>query len=123
MNTKGDVKLSRAARVAVGVLGILVVLVGLTVWSLTAEYGSGLNFSTESDGTVHRVFEVDEQAPEPEDRSTAVFEGTAAEASAYIEQRRAEETNLVIPGLIIGVGALLVIVALIPTRKTRPNDA
>jgi len=117
------VKLSKAARVAVGVLGGLVVLVGLGVWSLESEYGSGLNFSTESDGTVHRVFEVDEQAPEPEDRFTVVFEGTEEEALAYIEQRRADGTNLVFPGLIVGAGALMVIAALIPTRKTRPNDA
>ena len=116
-------KLSRAARVAVGVLGGLVVLVGLGVWSLGSEYGSALNFSTESDGTVHRVIEVDEQAPEPEDRSTVVFEGTEEEALAYIEQRRAEGTNLVIPGLIIGVGALIVIAALLPIRKTPPNGA
>ena len=116
-------KLSRTARVAVGVLGGLVVLVGLGVWSLETEYGSGLNFSTESDGTVHRVFEVNEQAPEPEDRFTAVFEGTEEEASAYIEQRRAEGRNLVIPGLIIGVGALIVIAALLPNRETRTNGA
>lgn len=114
-------RLSRAARVAVGVLGGLVVLVGMVAWSLESEYGSGLNFATESDGTVHRVFEVDEQAQEPEDRFTVVFEGTEEEASAYIAQRRAEETNLVIPGLIIGVGALIVIAALIPIRKTPPN--
>jgi len=117
------VTLSRAARLAVGVLGGLVVLVGLGVWSLESEYGSGLNFSTESDGTVHRVFEVDEQAPEPEHRFTVVFEGTEEEALAYIEQRRAEGTNLVIPGLIIGVGALIVIAGLIPIRRTPPNGA
>jgi hypothetical protein len=117
------VRLSRAARVAIGVLGGLVVLVGLVAWSLESEYGSGLNFSTESDGTVHRVFEVDEQAPDSEDRFIVVFEGTEEEASAYIEQRRAEGTNLVIPGLIIGVGVLIVIVALIPIRKTPPDGA
>lgn len=116
-------KLPRAARVAVAVLGGLVVVVGLGVWSWESEYGSGLNFSTESDGTVHRVFEVDEQAPEPEDRLTVVFEGTEEGALAYIEQRRAEGTNLVIPGLIIGVGALIVIAALISIRKTPPNTA
>jgi hypothetical protein len=117
------VKLSRAARVAVGVVGGLVVLVGLGVWSLESEYGSGLNFSVEIEGAVHRVLEGDEQAPDPEDRRTVVFEGTEEEASAYIEQRRAEETNLVIPGLIIGVGILIVIAALIPIRKTPPNGA
>ncbi len=116
-------KLSRASRVAVGVLGGLVVLVGLGVWSLESEYGSGLNFSVESDGTVHRVFEIDEQAPDPEDRLTVVFEGTEEEASAYIAQRRAETTNLVIPGLVVGVGVLTVIAALIPIRRTPPNGA
>lgn len=116
-------RLSRAARVAVGVLGGLVVLVGLVAWGVESEYGSGLNFSAESDGTVYRVFEVDEQAPDPEDRFVVVFEGTEEEASAYIEQRRAEETNLVIPGLIVGVGALIVSAALIPIRKTPPNRA
>lgn len=114
-------RLSRA-HVAVGVLGVLVVLVGLGVWSLESEYGSGLNFSVVSEGTVHRVLEVDEQAPEPEDRFTVVFEGTEEEASAYIEQRRAEGANFVIPGLIIGVGALLVIAALIPSRRTTPIE-
>jgi hypothetical protein len=116
------VKLSKAARVAVVVLGVLVLLVGLLAWSLESEYGSGLNFSMESDGTVHRVFEVDEQAPAPEDRSTVVFEGTEEEASAYIQRRRAEGTNLVIPGLILGVGALMVVAALIPIRKKPPNE-
>lgn len=111
-------KLSRVARV---VLGGLVVLVGLGVRSLEAEYGSGLNFSVESDGTVHRVFEVNEQAPETKDRSTPVFEGTEEEVSAYIARRRAEGTNLMIPNLIIGVGALIVIAALIPSPKTPPN--
>lgn len=115
-------KLSRATRVAVGVLGGLVVLVGLGLWSWESEYGSGLDFSTESDGTVHRVLEVDEQAPDSEDRRTVVFEGTEEEALAYIEQRRAEGTNLVIPGLIIGVGALIVIAALIPIHKTTLNE-
>ncbi len=111
-------KWSRATRVAVGVLGGLVVLIGLGVWSLESEYGSGLNFSVEFDGTVHRVFEVDEQAPEPEDRSTVVFEGTEQEAMSYIEQRRAEGTNRIIPGVIIGVGTLMVIAALIQIRNT-----
>lgn len=111
-------KLSRAVRVAVGVLGGLVVLVGVGVWSLGSEYGSGLNFSSQTDGTVHRVLEVDEQAPDTEGRFTVVFEGTEEEAAAYIEQRRAEGTNLVIPGLIIGVGGLIVLAALVPTRKT-----
>lgn len=111
---KESVRLSRAARVAVGVLGGLVVLVGLGLWILESEYGSESNFSTESDGAVHRVIEVDEQAPEPEDRFAVVFEGTEEEALAYIEQRRAEERNLVIPGLIIGVGAVIIIAALIP---------
>lgn len=115
--------MSRAARVAVGVLGGLVVLVGLGIWVLESEYGSELDFSIESDGTVHQVFEVDEQAPDSEDRSTVVFEGTEEEALAYIEQRRAEGTNLVVPGLIIGVGALIVIAALISIRKTPPNGA
>ena len=114
-------KLSRAARIAVGVLGGLVLLAGLGVWSLESEYGSGLNFSTESDGTVHRVLEVDEQAPESEDRLSVVFEGSEEEALAYIERRRAEETNFVIPGVIIGVGALIVVGALIAIRKTPPN--
>lgn len=110
--------MSRVARV---VLGGLVVLVGLGVRSIEAEYGSGLNFGVESDGTVHRVFEVNEQAPEPEDRSIVVFEGTEEEVAAYIARRRAEGTNLVIPNLMIGVGALIVIAALIPIRKTPTN--
>ncbi len=116
-------KLSRASRIAVGVLGGLAVLVGLGAWSLESEYGSGLNFSVESDGTVHRVFEVDEQAPNPEDRLTVAFEGTEEEATAYIEQRRTEGTSLVIPGLIIGVGVLAVIAASFPIRKTPPEAA
>ncbi len=116
-------QLSRSVRVAVGVIGGLVLLVGMVAWSLESEYGSGLNFSTESDGTIHRVFEVEEQAPDPEDRFTVVFEGTEGEASAYIQRRRAEGTNLVIQGLIIGVGVLMVLAALVPARKTPPNGA
>ena len=117
-------KLSKDSRVAVGAFGVLVLVVGLGLWSYEREYGSGLNFAGESDGEVVRVYEVNEQFPDAEGNpgTKLVFEGTEEEASEYMAQRRAERTNYLVPGLVIVFGALVVIAALIQPRKVHPTS-
>ena len=95
-------------RVALGVLGLVVVLVGLLTWSLESEYGSGLNFSmSNTAGGEWVVSEIDEHAG----TSEVVFTGSQEEASAYTDQRRSDGVSLLLPGLMIGAGALMVVIA------------
>jgi hypothetical protein len=94
-------------------VGLAVGLVGLFAWSFEQEYGSGTNFAIENrDGTLV-VYDVDEQAG----TESPVFEGPAQEAHAYIERRRAEGESFVIPGLIVALGAVLVVAGLLPFRR------
>jgi hypothetical protein len=100
------------------VLGLLVVMAGGIWWSFESTYGSGLNFVVEATGEDATVYEVDETG-----NRTSIFEGTAEEAAAYIERRQSEGTNVLLPGLVIGVGALLMLAALIPSRRPlAPTD-
>lgn len=105
-------------RVGVAIFGLLVVLVGLVVWGFTQEYGSGLNFAMEGVGDSVIVYEVDEQGGV----QTPVFQGSGVDALAFTERRRAEETSFLVPSLIIGAGAVLVIAAFIPIRQIGTNS-
>jgi hypothetical protein len=94
-------------RILLLLVGLAVGLVGLFAWSFEQEYGSGANFGLESrDGTVV-VYDVDEQAG----TESPVFQGSAQQAQAYMERRRAEGESFVIPGLIVALGAVLVLPA------------
>jgi hypothetical protein len=105
-------------RVGVAIFGLLVVLVGLVVWGFTQEYGSGLNFAMKGVGDSVTVYEVDEQRGV----QTPVFQGSGVDALAFTERRRAEETSFLVPSLIIGAGAVLVIAAFIPIRQIGKNS-
>ena len=80
------------------------------------QYGSGLNFTVEQDvlGSVSRVYEEDEQ-DDAGDRDP-VFEGSAREAQEYIERRRAAGESFLVGGVVITVGAVLVILGSFPFR-------
>jgi hypothetical protein len=102
-------------RIALAALGVVVVFIGLFAWSVEDSSGSGLNFATEpgaAEGVV-TVYEVDEGVGGGD---TPVFEGTRAAASEYMERRTSAGESFVIPGVIIGVGAALVLLAIAPWR-------
>lgn len=112
-------KRTKSGRAPLVVLGVLVAIAGWIWWSFESAYGSGTNFEVESAGDSVTVYEIGESA----DARTAVFEGTDAEAQTYIEGRQREGVNLLLPGLLIGVGALLLLRALIPFRRSQSADS
>lgn len=108
---------SRLMRVVLAVGGVLVVLVGLAAWSLETEYGgNGVIGSATSNG-VTRVFDINEQSLDDEHQSvtTIVFQGTEAEARAFMDQRWNEGRNYTIPAIIIALGGLTILVAFVPS--------
>ena len=109
---------SMKSRVLIAVVGLLVAFVGWVAWSIEGEYGSGTPFvvETHQDGSAI-VYDVDEQ----EGTRTPVFEGSQQEAVAFMERRRSEGENFLLPALIIVAGALLVVVALVPLRRLRKH--
>lgn len=108
---------TRSIRVLIGVLGVFAVLVGLALWSLETEYGGNGVGGSESFNGVTRVFDVDEQSVDAEGHpvTTIVFEGTEAEAQAFMEQRWNEGRNYAIPAVTIAIGAILVLGAFLPS--------
>jgi hypothetical protein len=71
------------------------------------------------DGTAV-VYAVDEQVQDSEGHpmQVPVFEGSEQEALAYMEQKSGDP-NLSLPQVLMPIGVLLVVVALIPLRKTK----
>lgn len=111
--------LSISARVALAVIGLVVIMFGLGAWAFETEYGgNGVGGMELSDG-VTRVFDVDEQSVDADGHqvTTIVFEGTEEEAQAFAHKRWQEGRNYLIPGLVIGLGGLLFIGAFMPGRK------
>jgi hypothetical protein len=90
---------------------VLVLLLGLALWSTEAEYGSGLNYTIVVEGETATVYE--ETAGE-----VAQFDSNE-EAVAYTEEKRAEGANYLIPGLVIAAGAALIVVGLVSVRRTK----
>lgn len=110
--------LSMRYRVVIAVLGLLVALVGVVAWSIEGEYGSGTNFlvETHQDGPAI-VYDVDEE----KGTRTQVFEGSPREAVAYMERRKSEGENFLLPALVIVAGAMLVVLALVPLGRPRKH--
>lgn len=109
-------------RVAVGVVGLIVVVVGLVAWSLETEYGGNAVAGSEFSNGVERVFDIVDGALDAEGHpvTTIVFEGTPAEAQAYMTQRWSEGRNYTLPGLVIAIGGLSFLGAFIHLpRRTR----
>lgn len=111
--------LSLPARIALAAIGAVVVMFGLGAWALETEYGGNAVVGMEFSNGVTRVFDVDEQSFDAKGHqmTTIVFEGTHEEATAYADARWSEGRNYLIPGVVIGIGALLVIGSLVPSRK------
>ena len=110
--------LSMRYRGLIAVLGLVVAFVGLVAWSIEGEYGSGTNFLIQThQGGPAIVYDVDEE----EGTRTQVFEGSPREALAYMERRRSEGENFLIPTLVIAAGAVLVMLALVPLGRPRKH--
>jgi len=105
-------RLSIADRIGLAVIGLVVVLAGLAGWSWQETYGGTQYAGQEvlSDGTA-RVYNLDEQSLDAESHPAkiVVFEGTVEEADAFIKQGQSGLRVFLVPGLIIGLGATLVI--------------
>jgi hypothetical protein len=109
-------------RIALVVVGLVVLLFGW-VSAISAEYASGSNSTMEiHDGTAV-VYAVDEQVQDSEGHplQVPVFEGTEQEALAYSEQESGDP-DFTGPHAIMVIGVLLVVVALIPIRRTKQNE-
>lgn len=105
------------ARMLLVLVGLVVMFAGLVAWGVEDEYGSDTNFKIEirPEGRAF-VYDVDEQAQS----GSPVFEGTAQEAAAYVDRRRAEGESFVVPALIVGAGATLVVVSVTMRRPVHP---
>ena len=104
---------SNTSRKALGAIGLALILVGLAAWSWQSTYG-GTEFGgveINSDGAA-QVYDPDGQV---------VFEGTEEEAEAFIEDAQGGFGVFLVPGLIIGLGAALVIWAVTAPRREPTN--
>jgi hypothetical protein len=111
------------ARTALVVAGLAVLFFGW-VSAISAEYPSGPNFSTHIQGDTAVVYTVDEQVQDTEGHplEVPVFEGSEQEALAYTEQQ-SEDAGFRVPQTFMIVGAVLVVVAFIPLRKTKQDES
>jgi hypothetical protein len=100
----------RVLRVALVVVGVVVVFVGLFAWDFEDTYGHGLNFTIAEKGGVATVYE--EQTGQ-----TPLFSGTSEEALDYVERRQETGKNFVVPATIIAVGVAFVLVGLFVRRR------
>ena len=101
-----------ARRIGLIAVGVVVILAGFVAWGWETEYGSGHGFSIHIIGNDARVYDTDEQAG-----NVVVFEGTRAEADAYVDEQRASGRNYVIPMLVLAAGGALVLVGVWPRSK------
>jgi hypothetical protein len=109
-------------RIALVVVGLVVLLFGW-VSAISAEYASGSNSTMEiHDGTAV-VYTVDEQVQDSEGHplQVPVFEGSEREALAYADEQFKDPDPILSDALMIA-GVLLIVVALIPIRKTKQSE-
>jgi hypothetical protein len=107
--------MSRLVRSVLIASGVVVILGGIFAWSVEAEYGSGLDFSTEPRNGQTAVFEA-QSGEEP------AFVGSRDDAFEYMEQRRAAGESFVVPGAIIAVGVILLAVGVFAGRRTERSS-
>jgi len=119
------VRLPIWGRILLVVSGGVLVLAGALAWSVGEDIFGGSGFDpeliTETDGDTVRIYEFYEHGLDREGQPvrSLVFEGSQEEADAFMAEPQAEDRNNQEPMLMIAVGAVTVIVALIPVRKPR----
>lgn len=106
---------SNVNRKALGVIGLVVIVTGLAAWSWQDTYG-GTEFAGVEIGPdgAAQVYSPDGQV---------VFEGTEGEAEAFIERAQGGFGVFLVPGLIIGVGAALIILAVAAPATSKKGEA
>jgi hypothetical protein len=101
-------------------IGLVTAFAGFVAWGIEDEYGSGTNFLVEVEGEgpqAHTiVYDLVEQPP---GRTIKVFEGTQEDAFTSMERRRSAGESFVVPALIIGFGAALLLAALLPYPRLK----
>ncbi len=105
---------SNANRKVLGVIGVVVIVAGLAAWSWQGTYG-GTEFGGVEIGPngAAQVFAPDGQV---------VFEGTEQEAEAFIEEAQGGFGVFLVPGLMIGLGAALIILAVAAPGKPKSAE-
>ena len=104
---------ANATRKALVAIGLVLVVIGLAGWAWQSTYG-GTEFGGVEIGPdgAAQVYDHDGQV---------VFQGTEEEAEAFIEEAQGGFGVFLVPGLIIGLGAALIILSLAaPTKE--PNN-
>lgn len=125
-------RLSKGGRVGLLAVGIVALLVGWFLWSVETET-SALNFVTaEVDGGVQvweneidwaqtdvRIDHPEAKTPEALDAAggVLVFTGTQSEADRYMAERHETSDNYLLEAFVLAVGAVLVILSLIPAQN------
>lgn len=115
---------SALPRIILGISGATALIVGTGLWGLETEYGGeggpGNEMEILSDGKV-KVYEIDEQQPDEEGHQlrVLVFVGTQDEFEASSAENADQGRNYLIPGLVIAVGAVLLIGAVLPAIGKR----
>lgn len=113
-------------RIILGISGVAALLVGMALWGLETEYGgeggAGSEMEILSDGTV-KVYESDEQQVDEQGNQlrVLVFEGTQDEFEVWSAENEVQGRNYLIPGLVIAVGAVLLIGAVLPPIGKRED--
>ena len=131
-------RLSKGGRVGLLIVGLVVLLVGWFLWSIEAEY-SALNFMTrevdsevqvwenEIDWAQTNIWADNPEANTPEVLAAAggtlVFTGTQADADQYMTERHEGSKNYLVEGVLLAMGALLVVLSLIPAPKPMETEA
>jgi hypothetical protein len=102
-----------ATRKALVVIGLVLTVIGLAAWAWQSTYG-GTEFGGVEIGRdgAAQVYDPDGQV---------VFEGTEEEAEAFIEEAQGGFGVFLVPGLIIGLGAALIILAVAALTR-EPNN-
>jgi hypothetical protein len=106
-------RFSKANRKVLGVIGLVVVVIGLAAWSWQSTYG-GTEFGGVEIGP-------DGAAQVYNPHGQVVFEGTEEEAEVFIQEAQGGFGVFLVPGLIIGLGAALIVLAVAAPAK--PNRA
>jgi len=101
-----------ARRVGPIAVGAILVLAGMVAWGWETEYGSGHGFSIEVIGDQAKVYDTDADG-----ENVVVFEGTRAEADAYVEEQQASGRNYTVSVLILATGGALLLVGAWPRKK------
>ena len=101
-----------ARRIGLIAIGAIMVLAGMVAWGWETEYGYGHGFSVEVIGDQATVYDTDEDAD-----NVVVFEGTKAEADAYVDEQRTSGRNYTVSVLILTAGGALLLVGVRPRKK------